>query len=140
MSEITVRLGEGKRVEATVGRHVVHTDQPQSNGGEDTAPAPFDLFLASLGTCAGLYVQAFCRSRGLPTEGITLRQRTIRDPATHALQRIEIDVQVPADFPPRYLEALVRAADQCAVKKAIAGRPEIAVRARPVTLGDAARL
>jgi ribosomal protein S12 methylthiotransferase accessory factor len=127
-SEITVTLPGGKRVDAQVGAHVVRTDQPVEGGGGDTAPAPFGLFLASIGTCAGIYVAGFCQKRGLPTEGIRLRQRHHFDRETGALVRVEIDVEVPPGFPEKYREALVRVADQCAVKKAIQAQPVFEVK------------
>ena len=98
-TEMVVTLPGGKRVDAQIGNHVVRTDQPVSFGGGDTAPAPFELFLAAIGTCAGIYVAGFCQKRGLPTEGIRLVQRNHVDPATGALARVEIDVEVPPSFP-----------------------------------------
>jgi putative redox protein len=129
-SELIVTLPGGKRVDARIGNHVVGTDQPVSNGGEDSAPSPFQLFLAAIGTCAGIYVAGFCQKRGLPTEGIRLRQRNHLDPETGVLSRVEIDIEVPPGFPEKYLEALVRVADQCAVKKAIQAQPVFDVRAK----------
>lgn len=127
-SEIVVTLPGGKRVDAQVGRHVVRTDQPLGSGGEDSAPAPFDLFLAAIGTCAGIYVAGFCQKRGLPTEGIRIVQRSHFDPETRVLARVEIDIEVPPTFPEKYREALVRVADQCAVKRAIQAQPAFEVR------------
>ena len=130
-TEMIVTLPGGKKVDAQIGNHVIRTDQPIASGGEDTAPAPFDLFLASIGTCAGIYVAGFCQKRGLPTEGIRLVQRNHVDPATGALARVEIDVEVPPSFPEKYYDALVRVADQCKVKKTIEAQPAFAVRAVP---------
>jgi putative redox protein len=127
-SEMVVTLPGGKRVDAQIGRHVIRTDQPVEAGGEDGAPPPFHLFLASIGTCAGIYVAGFCQKRGLPTDGIRLVQRNTFEPETGALTRVEIDVVVPPSFPERYRDALVRVADQCAVKKAIQTQPAFAVR------------
>jgi putative redox protein len=127
-SEMVVTLPGGKRVDAQIGRHVIRTDQPVEAGGEDGAPPPFHLFLASIGTCAGIYVAGFCQKRGLPTDGIRLVQRNTFEPETGALTRVEIDVVVPPSFPERYRDALVRVADQCAVKKAIQAQPAFAVR------------
>jgi putative redox protein len=127
-SEMVVTLPGGKRVDAQIGRHVIRTDQPLEAGGEDGAPPPFHLFLASIGTCAGIYVAGFCQKRGLPTEGIRLVQRNTFEPETGALTRVEIDVVVPPSFPERYRDALVRVADQCAVKKAIQAQPAFDVR------------
>ena len=128
-TEMIVTLPGGKKVDTRIGNHVIRTDQPVSSGGEDTAPAPFDLFLASVGTCAGIYVAGFCQKRGLPTEGIRLLQRNHVDPETGALARVEIDIEVPPSFPEKYYDALVRVADQCKVKKTIEAQPAFAVRA-----------
>lgn len=128
VSELFVTLPGGKKVDALVGKHVIRTDQPAENGGDDTAPPPFALFLAAIGTCAGIYVAGFCQKRGLPTEGIRIRQRNHFDHETGAIQRVELDIEVPPAFPEKYREALVRVADQCAVKKAIQAQPAFAVR------------
>jgi putative redox protein len=127
-SELVVTLPGGKRVDAAVGRHVIRTDQPVSGGGEDSAPAPFTLFLAAIGTCAGIYVAGFCQKRGLPTDGIRIQQRSRFHPQTGDLLRVELDVIVPPSFPEKYRDALVRVADQCAVKKAIQAQPVFEVK------------
>ena len=127
-SEMIVTLPGGKRVDTQIGRHVIRTDQPVDNGGEDGAPSPFNLFLAAIGTCAGIYVAGFCQKRGLPTDGIQLRQRNHFDQETGVLTRVEIDVEVPPSFPEKYRDALVRVADQCAVKKAIQAQPVFEVK------------
>jgi ribosomal protein S12 methylthiotransferase accessory factor len=135
MSDIEVSFPGGKRVDARVGKHVVTTDQPLEAGGNDTAVAPFELFLASLATCAGYYVLAFCDARGLPTDGIALRQRLEMDAATKLPKRVRIELQLPASFPEKYRKAVVRAAEGCKVKKLIAAAPSIEVVAAG---GDAA--
>ena len=129
VSEMIVTLPGGKRVDMQIGDHLIRTDQPVAGGGEDSAPAPFDLFLASIGTCAGIYVAGFCHKRDLPTEGIRLAQRNHFDPETGVLVRVELDVVVPPGFPAKYLDALVRVADQCKVKKAIQAQPVFEVKA-----------
>ncbi len=126
--EMVVTLPGGKRVDTQIGRHLIRTDQPVEAGGEDSAPPPFHLFLAAIGTCAGIYVAGFCQKRGLPTDGIRLRQRNAFDPETGVLVRVELDVEVPPSFPEKYRDALVRVADQCAVKKAIQAQPVFQVK------------
>jgi ribosomal protein S12 methylthiotransferase accessory factor len=127
-SEMIVTFPGGKKVDMQIGNHLVRTDQPVASGGEDSAPAPFGLFLAAIGTCAGIYVVGFCQKRELPTEGIRIRQRNHFDPETGVLARVELDIEVPASCPEKYRDALVRVADQCAVKKAIQAQPEFQVR------------
>jgi putative redox protein len=127
-SEMIVTFPGRKKVETRIGEHLIRTDQPASGGGEDSAPAPFDLFLAAIGTCAGIYVVGFCQKRELPTEGIRIVQRNHLDPETRVLVRVELDIEVPPSFPEKYRDALVRVADQCAVKKAIQAQPQFEVR------------
>jgi ribosomal protein S12 methylthiotransferase accessory factor len=127
--DMVVTFPGGARVDAQFGSHTIRTDQPPRGGGEDSAPAPFSLFLASIATCAGIYVLGFCQQRGLPTDGIRLVQHIEVDPRTGLVGQIGIDIQVPASFPEKYHEALVRAASQCAVKKHLEHPPTFEVRA-----------
>ncbi|MBL9038011.1 MAG: OsmC family protein [Archangium sp.] len=125
-SRIVVTLPGQRRVVAQVRGHVIHTDQPVDNGGGDTAPTPFELFLASLGTCAGIFVQGFCAKRGLSTEGLRLIEEPTFD-EDGVLRRVQVRIEVPPGFPPQYREALVRVAEQCSVKRAIAAQPTFEV-------------
>lgn len=129
-SEIVVTFPGGKRVDASVGGHVVHTDQPVEGGGQDSHPTPFALFAASLGTCAGIFVVGFCQKRGLPTDGIRIVER-LRFAEDGALAGVDLDIEVPASFPEKYRDALVRVADQCSVKRAIQAQPAFQVRTVP---------
>jgi len=126
--EMTVTFPGGARVDAQLGSHIIRTDQPVRGGGDDSAPAPFSLFLASIGTCAGIYVLGFCEKRGLPTDGIEIVQRMVPDMRTGMIGRIELDIKVPPSFPEKYHEALIRAASQCAVKKHLEDPPAFDVR------------
>ncbi len=127
MEEMVIDFPGGARVDAHFGPYTIKTDQPPAGGGAGSAPAPFSLFLASLGTCAGIYVLGFCRSRNLPTEGIRLVQRMQADPATHMVSRVWLEIHLPAGFPERYKDALIRSAEQCAVKKHLERPPAITV-------------
>ena len=126
-SEITITLPGGRRVDAQVGRHVVHSDQPRDNGGDDTAPSPFDLFLASMGACAGIFVQGFCAKRGISTEGLTLTERATFG-EDGVLAAVELELHLPPGFPEKYRDAVVKVAEQCSVKRAIAAQPRLTVK------------
>lgn len=126
--EYTITFPGGLRVDAQYKDVTVHTDQTVQGGGEGSAPTPFMSFLSSLGTCAGFYVLQFCRSRNLPTEGIHLTQTMEVHPDTHMVTSVVIDIHVPESFPEKYHAALVRAADQCTVKKHLEAPPTIEVR------------
>jgi putative redox protein len=115
--DMIISFPGGARVNAEFGGHTVQTDQPPQGGGDGSAPTPFALFLSSIGTCAGIYVLGFCKQRGLPADGIRIVQQTERDPATGLVGTIRLNIEVPPSFPEKYYDALIRAADQCTVKK-----------------------
>ena len=127
--EIRVDLPGGARVDAHLGTFTVRTDQPVAEGGENSAPTPFELFLASLATCAGFYVLGFCKKRGIPSEGIQIVQRMERDPDKKLATKIAIDIRLPSGFPEHYASAVVRAAESCLVKKHLEQPPQFEVRA-----------
>jgi putative redox protein len=113
----------GKVVTALYNGHTIKTDQPLDNGGGDTAPAPFDLFMASIGTCAGIYVKSFCDRRNIPTDNIRIYQDVEYDNETHLPVNVIIDIRLPADFPEKYKSAVISSAELCAVKRSIFNPP-----------------
>jgi putative redox protein len=125
--EIDVDFPGGVRVDAHFGEFTVHTDQTTHDGGEGSAPSPFDLFLAATATCAGFYVQSFCHQRGIATSGMHMIQRVELDPATGHVTKILIEIQLPAGFPDKYKTAVIRAAEQCTVKKHLEHPPAFVI-------------
>ncbi len=125
--EMVISFPGGARVDAEFGPHVVRTDQPAQGGGDDSAATPFATFLASIGTCAGIYVLGFCRQRGLPTEGIRIVQSMETHPHSGLIGGIRLEIHVPAGFPEKYRPALIRAAEQCAVKKHLEAPPRFEI-------------
>jgi putative redox protein len=115
--EMEITFPGGARVDASFNGLTIMTDQPVQGGGTGSAPTPFATFLASIGTCAGIYVLGFCRQRGLPTEGLKLVQRMETDRATGLVGKIALDIQLPPGFPDKYKAAVIKSAEQCAVKK-----------------------
>lgn len=112
----------GAQVDAVMpGGMVITTNQ------DGSAPAPFSLFLSAIGTCAGIYVLSFCKQRGLPTEGLRIVQRNRTSPVTRMIESVELDIQLPADFPEQYKDAVIRSANLCAVKKHLESPPQFDV-------------
>ena len=105
----------------------IATDQSELAGGEGSAPEPFALFLASMGTCAGIYVLSFCQQRGLNTEGIEINQSMEFNPATRLISKVNLEISLPEDFPEKYEKALIHTAKLCAVKKHLENPPEFNV-------------
>lgn len=117
--EMIIDFPGGSRVDAHFGQHTVQTDQPPVA----SAPTPFAVFLSSIGTCAGIYVLGFCQQRDIPADGIRIVQRVISNPLTHMVDKIDLEIQVPTDFPDKYRDSLIRSAELCAVKKHLENPP-----------------
>jgi putative redox protein len=117
----------GAAVEAVFDGYRVRSDQPVERGGGASAPSPVELFFASIGNCAGYYALRFCQERDLATAGLALRLTTERDPAKKRLARIRIEIDLPPEFPEKYRYAIVRAVDQCTVKRTILDPPAMEV-------------
>ena len=126
--DLIITFPGGRKVDAEYKGHTIHTDQPELAGGENSAPTPFDYFLASIGACSGIYVVDFCQNRGISLEGIRIIQRMERNPEKKMISRITLDIEVPLGFPEKYKQSLIRVVDLCTVKKHMLDPPEFAIQ------------
>ena len=120
---IKVTFPGGVRADAAFKGFTFKTDQPAYAGGTGAEPSPFDLFLASLATCAGYFVVSFCVERKIPAIGLEVTMRTERDPKTRMIAKVAVDISLPPGFPEKYRAAVIKAADQCTVKRHILAPP-----------------
>jgi putative redox protein len=135
--DMKIHFPGNKRVFADYKGFTIETDQPVRAGGDGTAPAPFDLFLASIGTCAGIYALGFMQQRDIPTDGAWLEMSSHVDPQTGMIGKVGIDVHLPAGFPEKYRSAIVNSVNLCAVKRHLHQPPEFEVT---TVVGDEAML
>jgi len=134
MKDITITFPGGKRVDAHYDGRTVQTDQSIKNGGEGSAPEPFDLFFVSMATCVGIYALEFCTTRNLCTEGLAVRLLSELNPEEKRYTRIRLDITLPAEFPEKYRSAIWRSANLCTVKKHILNPPEFEITLNEQTL------
>ena len=125
--EMEIFFPDGKRVDAQYEGFTIQTDQSIKNGGNGSAPEPFNLFLASIGTCAGIYVLSFCQQRKIPTDKIKIIQRMEDSADGKMVGKLIIDIKLPADFPQKYRKAVISSAQLCAVKKHMEKPPEFSI-------------
>ena len=123
--DMEITFPGGKKIDASYKGFTIKTDQSVYGGGEGSAPEPFTLFLASLGTCAGIYVLSFCQQRNIDTEGLKIIQRMERDPEARLIGKITLEICLPPTFPEKYRNAVIRAAEQCTVERQLKNPPEI---------------
>jgi len=126
--EMKISFPGGVTVQADYKGFSILSDQPEANGGTNSAPSPFDLFLAALGNCAGFFALRFCQQRQIDTTGLQLTLEGDWDAAAHRLAKVNITIHLPEGFPEKYRAAIIKATDQCAVKRAILDPPEFSVK------------
>ena len=124
---IQVSFPGGSRVDASIKDKILKTDQSVKNGGEGSEAEPFDLFLASVATCAGVYALKFCKARSISTKGMSLSMECETDKVKKLYGKFTINLSLPKDFPEKYKEAIIRAMDQCTVKKHILDPPKFSI-------------
>ena len=125
--EMKVYFPGGKRVYADYGEYTIETDQPERGGGDGSAPAPFDMFLASIGTCAGIFALGFMQQRGIDPTGSSITMSPQFDPTVGLITKIDLDLKLPAGFPEKYKSAVVNAMNLCTVKKHMHQPPEFEI-------------
>jgi putative redox protein len=126
--EMIIDFPGGSRVDAHFGPFTVATDQPPVA----SAPSPFEVFLSSIGTCAGIYILGFCKQRNLPTEGIRIVERITHSRVNGRLENVDLEIQIPPDFPEKYRDSLIRSAELCAVKKTLENPPRFDITTKEV--------
>ena len=128
--EMKISFPGGSRVDAGFNGFKVPTDQAPDAGGAGSAPEPYDLFIASLGTCAGIYVLSFCQERQLSSEGLAIDLTAEKDPKSGLLTRVDMEISLPSGFPERYRKAICRVAGMCTVKRSLANPPDFNITAK----------
>ncbi len=127
MEYLKVEFPGGLRVDANLRGHTICTDQPTTSGGEDSAPSPFELFLASIATCAGIYALGFCNSKGISAEGMSISMDLENDANSGLVSKVSLNLKVPEDFPKKYESAIIKSMDLCTVKKHLHNPPDFEI-------------
>lgn len=130
--DMEINFPGGKKVDAVYKGFTIKTDQPEREGGEGISPEPFSLFLASIGTCTGIYVLSFCQKRNINTDGVKMILRTEKNKETHMINKISMEIQVPKDFPDNYKNAIIKTAGLCTVKKHLEKPPDIDISVKKI--------
>lgn len=119
---------DGAKIQTRIDdKFVIDSDQPHP-WGEDTAPAPYDIFLTGVAACTAFFAQVYCRKWKLPHDGIRVELEPVFN-AAHQLTEIKLRVRVPSSFPKDHVAGLLRNAGACPVKKVLETAPPISLEA-----------
>lgn len=120
----------GDRLRIETRGHVLFTDQPVEDGGEDTAPTPTEIFVSSLAACVVFYAERFLRRQGLPTEGLKVTADYQWAETPHRVGEIVLDVEAPGLTEVKR-EAFERVIDHCTVHNTLRVSPVVMVKVAP---------
>ena len=125
--EVSVKLVEGLRAEATDGRHAVVLDEPVEEGGTDRGMTPTRLFLVSLGSCAVITARLYAKRKGWKLEGMEVKVRMER-PGGDVPPRIEQEITLRGDLDDEQRERLRVIAGRCPVHRLVTEPVEMTER------------
>ena len=122
----------GDKFDINVRGHVVRVDQPVKDRGEDTAPTPTELFIASLASCVAFYARRYLARHDLPTDGLAVEATFNMGSKPARVAGIDMRLIVPAGVPADRLDALLAVATHCTVHNTLTSEPDVSI-----TLADA---
>jgi putative redox protein len=126
--EMEVRFVAGEAYEVTVRGHHVVVDQPADAGGQDSAPTPTELFVASLATCVAYYAGRYLTRHGYGRDGLAISAGYgMASDRPARVSAINLAVRVPADLPPERWAALRAVVSHCTVHNSLASPPPVTI-------------
>jgi putative redox protein len=123
---IAVTYAGGDRLRIDVRGHELGADQPVEDGGEDTAPTPTELFLASLTACVAFYAERFLRRHTLSTEGLKVSCSYGWATNPNRVGEINLTVEAPGITAAKR-EAFTRVIEHCTVHNTLEHPPEVRI-------------
>jgi uncharacterized OsmC-like protein len=123
-----VRFVAREAYEVTVRGHRLVIDQPAGAGGQDSAPTPTELFVASLATCVAYYAGRYLTRHGYSRDGLAVSvgyEMASDRPAR--VSAVRLAVRVPADLPPERWAALRAVVSHCTVHNSLVVPPSVTI-------------
>ena len=128
MTTVTVTHDVEDRFDIAIRGHVIHVDQPESDGGTDTAPTPTELFIASLASCVAFYARRYLKRHGLPQGGLTITAEAESGAKPSRIASVTLTLTLPEGVPKDKREALLAVASHCTVHNTLTHPPEVLVQ------------
>ncbi|MBQ4493197.1 MAG: OsmC family protein [Elusimicrobiaceae bacterium] len=115
---------DAKKVEVRVNNYIVHTDMPREVGGDNSAPNPFEMFMASFLACQAVFAMAFVEKNNMKKEDFSFRAEPVFDDKG-LISKMTTIVKIPSDFPTEKEATFINVLKTCKVGKHITFEKEI---------------
>ncbi|MCD4719787.1 MAG: OsmC family protein [Desulfobacula sp.] len=130
MSGFKVTFPGNKKIDVAFNNFIIKTDQTKENGGDETAPEPYDVFITSIGACAGIYAKSFCDVRKLSTSDMHIFIDVFFKEGQKLMEQVNITLHVDQHFPEKYIKPITKSMNGCAVKNQL--HPDIKINTTTV--------
>lgn len=118
---VVAENGKGRyQQEVRVGQHVLLADEPESVGGADAGPAPFDFLMAALGACTSMTLRMYAERKGLALTGVSValsHEKIDLDGVRR--DRISRRITLHGDLDPAQRQRMLEIANKCPVHKTL---------------------
>ncbi len=125
--QLRVEYESGDKFQIAVRQHSIRVDQPTADGGDDTAPTPTDLFIASLAACVAYYVRRFLSRHGHPVAKLAVTSEVDFASHPHRVGAIDLRIEVPGELDPEQQASLLAVASRCTVHNSLRQPPEVRI-------------
>jgi putative redox protein len=138
-NEVVTRTGKGLRTEIMAGGHGLVADEPESLGGTNTGPTPYDLLSAALGACTSMTMRMYADHKGWPLEEATVYLKHAKihaEDCEHCetkkgkVDRITRELEVKGNLDQAQRERLTEIANRCPVHRTLHGEIDVVTRLR----------
>ncbi len=127
MSKMTVRYTGGRAFKAVARGHEVVTDLPSESGDPEAGMTPPELFMASLGTCIGVYAVSYCEKAGFDCTDLTVTLSWEKDDSGSRIGSVSARLALPRADPGNRREAILKAATSCYLHNTVSKWPGLEI-------------
>ena len=118
---VVAENGQGRyQQQVSAGKHIMLADEPESMGGGDAGPAPFDFLMAGLGACTSMTLRMYAERKGLALTGISVvlnHDKTEVDGIQR--NRISRQISLEGNLSDAERQRLLEIAEKCPVHRAL---------------------
>ncbi len=135
---VIIKTEDTFTTEISTGKHNLTADEPESVGGNDFGPSPYELLLASLGACTGMTLRMYANRKKWDLKAVKVHLNHQKDYVSVCqdcisdehkkgakIDKFERVIELEGDLDEKQKTRLLEIADRCPVHRTLHGEVEI---------------